>query len=282
MTKHPVLIGAHVSIADHLAKSVERSLEIGATCMQIFTKSNRSYNSKPLLKEEIESFKEAIIESNIYPVTHASYLINLAAQKPDVEQNSIKALIDEVKRCEQLEIPYLVLHPGSHVGAGEEVGLAQIAKNLDIVLENATGTTTIALELMAGQGTNLGNSFKQLKTIIDASKHKKYLGVCLDTCHAFASGYNISTPAGYKAMMQELEDTVGIKALSVIHLNDSKEACGARKDRHECLGKGKIPLDTFKLIMQDERLVTIPKILETPDPSIYAQEIALIKEMSHK
>lgn len=280
-TKHPVLIGAHVSIAQDIAKSVERAIEIGATTMQIFTKSSRSWQAKPLTKQEIDDFKEAVAESKIIkPVAHASYLINLAAQNPLVEKNAIKALTDELKRCEALDIPYLVLHPGSHVGAGEEVGIAQIAKNLDHVLAHATGVTTIALELMAGQGTNLGYTFAQLKQMIDLSKHHKHLGICLDTCHAFAAGYDISTHAGYEKMMKELEDTVGIRALKVIHLNDSKEACDARKDRHECIGKGKIPLSTFKLIMQDERLHNIPKILETPEPDLYAHEIELLRKMA--
>ncbi len=279
--KHPILIGAHVSIADDISLSVIRAIEIGANTMQIFTKSNRSYNSKPLTNEEINAFKYAIkVSGLIKPVTHASYLINLAGQNPLVEKNSVKALVEELKRCEQLGILYLVLHPGSHVGAGEEAGIKQIARNLDLVLAHATGETIIALELMAGQGTNLGYTFTQLKQIIDLTEHRKYLGICLDTCHAFAAGYDISTKAGYDKMMQELEDTVGIKALKVIHLNDSKEVYNSRKDQHESIGKGKIPLSTFKLIMQDERLHDIPKILETPDPSLYAEEIELLKKMA--
>lgn len=280
MSKKYPLVGAHVSIADDISLSIDRSLELGATTMQIFTKSNRSWSAPGLTQEQINNFKEAINDSGISnPVVHASYLINLAAQNPLVEKNSIKALIDELKRCQALDIPYLVLHPGSHVGAGEEVGIAQIAKNLDIVLEHANGATTIALELMAGQGTNLGYRFAQLQQMIALSKHHQFLGICLDTCHAFAAGYDISSSAGYNTMMEELDSTVGIKALKVIHLNDSKEACDARKDRHESLGKGKIPLETFKLIMQDKRLEAIPKILETPDPLLYGEEIELLKTM---
>lgn len=280
-TKHPILVGAHVSIAGDLANSIKNAIELGANTMQIFTKSNRSWFAKQLTKEEIDRFKQAIKKSGIIkPVVHASYLINLAAQNPLVEKNSVRSLTDELKRCEALDIPYLVLHPGSHVGAGEEVGIQQIAKNLDLVLEQANGTTTIALEIMAGQGTNLGYTFTQLKQMIDLTKHHKHLGICLDTCHAFAAGYDISTEDGYNNMMTELEKTIGIGALKVIHLNDSQDVCNARKDRHECIGKGKIPLSTFKLIMQDKRLIDVPKILETPNPTIYAEEIELLRQMA--
>ncbi len=279
MTKHPVLIGAHVSIAEKIYYSIQHAQALNATTMQIFTKSSRTWRAKPLTQEEIDTFKAALQKSGlIKPVAHAGYLINLAAQNALVEQNSVQSLADELKRCEVLGIPFLVLHPGSHTGAGEEVGIKQIAKNLDQVLQHATGTTVIALELMAGQGTNLGYTFAQLKQMIDATKHGKHLGICLDTCHAFAAGYDISTEAGYEKMMQELETVVGIKALKVIHLNDSKEPCGARKDRHASIGKGEIPMHIFELIMRDKRLVDIPKILETPDPELYAQEIALLKE----
>jgi len=276
-----LLLGAHMSIAGGFEKSIERGESVGCTAIQIFTKNNRAYFGKKIEQEAIDTFKQAVKESSIKSImVHSSYLINIAASNPETERKSVDALVHELERCEQLDIPYLVLHPGSHTGAGEEKGLEKIAKNLDRVLKKVSGDTIILLENMAGQGTNLGYTLEQIRTIYDMSKEHERLGVCLDTCHAFAAGYNIATKEGYEALMSEFEKVIGWRKLKAVHLNDSKMECGAKKDRHQNLGKGKIPLETFKWIMNDPHLKKIPKILETPsgdDISIYAKEIKKLR-----
>jgi deoxyribonuclease-4 len=273
-----VLVGAHVSIAGGLHKAVERALALGATTMQIFTKSSRSWYDKPISPETEKLFKKALKDSGLKKiVAHASYLINIASAKPNTEQQSVAALKHELHRCEQLSIPFLVLHPGSHIGDGEEKGIKKICKNLDKVLATANGKTKLLLETMAGQGTNLGYTFKQIREIHDRCTHKKHLGVCLDTCHIFAAGYELRNTTEYEKTMKKFARIVGLRKLKAIHLNDSKTELGSRKDRHESLGKGQIPKKIFQLIMQDKRLVGIPKILETPDPTLYKEEISLLK-----
>lgn len=274
-------IGAHVSIAGGLYKAAGRAAAIGGTTMQIFTASSRSWFSKKLTAEEIEKFKEAVKQAGLeHIVSHASYLINIGSPEKSTEKKSVKALIEELERCVALDIPYLVLHPGAHTGSGEEVCLKQIAHNLDVALQAVPGKTIIALEITAGQGTNVGYSFEHLHTIIDLSKEKKRLGVCIDTCHMFAAGYDFTTAENYEAVMKDFLKTVGIRRLKVMHINDSKTPCGSRKDRHESLGKGTIPLTGFKLIMADKRLAKIPKILETPNEELYAEEIALLQKIA--
>ncbi|MBS1988340.1 deoxyribonuclease IV [Candidatus Dependentiae bacterium] len=279
MTKK-ILIGAHMSGAGSLHLAFDRGEEVGCTAMQIFTKSNRSWHEKPLTNDQIENFKARWKTSSIESImVHASYLINIGSSKPDVEQKAVKALIDEVQRCNQLNIPYLVLHPGSHLGAGEEICIKQIAKNLDLVFDKVNGRTMILLETMAGQGTNVGNTFEQLAAIRSACEHKRKIAICLDTCHIFTAGYELTTEDNYKKIMKQFDEIIGLDNLKAIHLNDSKTACGSRVDRHECLGKGQIPLKIFQLIMNDHRLSDIPKILETPDPDLYKQEIDILKKM---
>ena len=283
-SKKNILVGAHVSIAGEMYKSVERALSIGATTMQIFTKSSRSWVAKKLTDQNCEDFKTAVKSSGLsHLVAHASYLINIGTHDGETERKAVDALTDELMRCEQLGIPYLVLHPGSHVGEGIEKGIKQIAKHLDAILQKIDGKTIIALETMAGQGTNLGSTFEEIKTIIDLCEEKKRIGVCLDTCHIFSAGYDISTTDGYKKVMKSFDEIIGLKKLKVVHINDSKTAFNSHKDRHEELGKGSIPLETFKLIMHDKNLENIPKILETPtddEMKLYCKEIKLLKELS--
>jgi deoxyribonuclease-4 len=283
MPKKIPLIGAHISIAGGLYKAFDRGESIGCTAMQIFTKSNRSWFDKKLTEGEINAWKERWKSSTVKEVVvHSSYLINIGAKTPETEKNSVAALKDELHRCQSLGIPYLVLHPGSHVGAGEEKCIKQIAQNLDTVLESGDGTTSILLETMAGQGTNVGSTFEQIAQIRSLAEHKKNIGVCLDTCHIFSAGYNIASDEGYYETMKKFDDIVGLSLLKIIHLNDSKTPCNSHKDRHEALGQGSIPLTTFSLIMNDKRLASIPKILETPsddDMQLYASEIKLLKKM---
>lgn len=281
-TQHP-LIGAHISIAGNIALSIERAKSIGSSTMQIFTKSNRSWFDKPLHSDDITAFKQAMLSAELrQTMVHASYLINIAASSESVEKNSIKSLALELERAESLSIPYLVLHPGSHTGAGVEAGLKKIAANLDLVLSNASGKTMILIETMAGQGSNLGSTFEEVKQIFDQTKHQALIGVCFDTCHVFSAGYNFSSDNGYAEVFEKFELIVGLKHLKAFHLNDSKTPFNSHKDRHEELGKGSIPLAFFKKLMNDKRFSLIPKILETPtDPAmqLYRNEIILLKSM---
>ncbi|QQR48615.1 deoxyribonuclease IV [bacterium] len=277
MPHNKTLIGAHISAAGGLYKSAERALEIGCTTMQIFTKSNRSWFAPALKHDEIDAFKAAVKESGLTKImVHSSYLINLAASNTDVRHKSVTSLTKELQRCQDLEIPYLVLHPGSHTGAGEEIGIAHITQNLKTILDRVPGDSMILLETMAGQGTNIG-TFTHLKSIIEQIEDNSRIGVCLDTCHVFAAGHDISTPHGYETMMDDFCKTIGIRRLKALHLNDSKMPCGSKKDRHASLGEGEIPLTTFKKIMHDDRLIHVPKVLETPNPEKYADEIATLK-----
>lgn len=274
------LLGAHTSIVGGLHKAIEQAESIGGTTMQIFTKNSKAWFGKKITNQEEELFKSTFKKSKLARImAHASYLINLASKNRSTERKSVTSLKHELHRCEQLEIPYLVLHPGSHVGQGEEVGIRKIVKNLDTVLQDATGKTKILLETMAGQGTNLGSTFEQIKEMIKGCKHKKHLGVCLDTCHIFVAGYDLKSEAGYNQTIDNFFKIIGIRKLKAIHINDSKTGFGSKKDRHESIGKGKIPLKVFRLIMNDKRLEKIPKVLETPDPSLYAKEIKKLKAM---
>jgi len=286
MKEKKILLGAHITIGKGLAKAIEYGQEIGCTAIQIFTKSNRSYFVKKLNAEEIQAFKETKKNSDIKCViTHTSYLINVGSKNADTEKKSVSSLKEELSRCELLGIPYLVLHPGSHLGAGEEKCIKKIAKNLDIVLEKATGKTKILLENMAGQGTSVGYKFEHLKQIRDLCKYKKLIGVCFDTCHAYAAGYDFSDPQSYKETFKKFGQILGLTRLMAIHLNDSKTELGSRKDRHENIGKGKIPLKAFELIMKDKRFSQIPKILETPvDKNFtqYKRELKLLKKLASK
>ncbi|MFH1461949.1 MAG: deoxyribonuclease IV [bacterium] len=277
-----VLLGAHTSISGGFYKSIEAGIKTGATAIQIFTKNNKSWAGKEITSEEINKFKETQKKSPIkYVVAHSSYLINIGSPNKETEEKSIESLEKEIKRCEQLEIPYLVIHPGARLKNTEEKCIQQIAKNLDIILKKCSGKTQILLETTAGQGTNIGYKFEHIKKIISLAKEKNKIGVCIDTCHVFAAGYDISTPSGYNKTMNEFSKTIGFKNLKTIHLNDSKTELGSKKDRHENIGKGKIPLKTFALIMNDPRFEKIPKILETPFQNIdeYAREIKLLKSL---
>ncbi|MBD3231206.1 deoxyribonuclease IV [Candidatus Dependentiae bacterium] len=283
MSKKEILLGAHVSIAGGIYKAITRGEEIGATVIQIFTKSSRSWTAKKLTSNEIQKFKDNWKNSKKIQqvVAHTSYLINLAAKNHSLEKKSIKSLSLELKRCEELGIPYLVLHPGSLVGQTEEEGIKKISQNLDSILKNSKGKTSIVLETTAGQGTSIGHTFEQLKKIRLACKEKNKVGVCIDTCHIFAAGYDISTKKGYHKVMKKFEKILGKKVLKVIHLNDSKGDLGSKIDRHANIGKGKIPKQTFSLIMNDKRFFTIPKILETPvqQEKDFVNEIKLLKKM---
>lgn len=234
--------------------------------IQIFVKSSNQWKAKPLTDEEVQKFREEQKRTDIEPVVaHDSYLINLGSPDPALLVKSRKAFLVEMERCEKLGIPYLVTHPGSHIGAGEEAGINKIAESINWLLERTDGfAVKIVLETTAGQGTNLGYKFEQIATLIEKSIKPEKLLVCFDTCHAFAAGYDISTSEAYDKTFKEFERIIGFRKLAVLHLNDSKKGLGSRVDRHEHIGQGMIGKDAFKLIMQDLRFKTIPKILETP------------------
>ena len=277
------LIGAHMSTAGGVSKSIERALSVGCTTMQIFTKSNRSWFDKPIDADEVNAFKKALATSGMHEVmVHTSYLINIGAQVASTENNSVKALTQELERAQLLGIPYIVLHPGSHTGAGTDVCLKKIAHNLDQVLKEADGSTKILIETMAGQGTNVGSTFEEIKRILDQATHNNLLGVCFDTCHVFCAGYDISTDEGYEKTFQDFDAIIGLAHLKAFHVNDSKTPLNSRKDRHEELGKGNIPLSFFKKLMRDSRFTKIAKVLETPtDPEmeLYKREIKMLRNM---
>ena len=263
--QHTLLLGAHISVSGGLYQAFSRGESIGCTTMQIFTKSNRQWACKPLTQEEITAFKQAWKNSFIQDiVVHAAYLINIASANPDVVNKSSRALKEELLRCEQLGIPYLVLHPGSNKTSPKQESLTQIAKQLDEVIESAPGKSMILLETMAGQGSNLCSQFEELAIVYKALKNKHRVGICFDTCHAFAAGYDMQTKEAYENVWKLFDQTIGLKLLKVIHVNDSKKELGSRVDRHEHIGEGKIGSEAFSLLFNDKRFFSIPKILETP------------------
>ena len=261
-----ILLGAHMSIAGGVHTAVDRATSIGCTALQVFTKNNNQWSGKPFTEEDIAAYKKKISAAGIAPVvSHDSYLINLCAAKPDILEKSRAAFIDELKRCELLGIPLLNFHPGSHVGAGEEEGIKKICESLNIAHDGTKDfQVKSVLEATAGQGTNLGYSFEQLRAIIDGVDHPERMAVCIDTCHIFAAGYDIGTEKGYEETFTLFDEIVGLDRLVAFHVNDSKKGLGSHVDRHEHIGKGAIGLTGFKLLMNDERFMHIPKILETP------------------
>jgi len=243
----------------------ERGESIGCTTMQIFTKNNNRWRAAALSAEDIQNYKRAEAKARISPVVaHAAYLINLCATNASTLKNSRAALADELRRCDALGIHALVFHPGAHVGAGEEAGIAHIAESINIVHTGTRGVATFTtLETTAGQGTVLGYRFEQIAQIIDLVEERNRMAVCIDTCHLFAAGYDIRTQEGWDNTMQRFDDIVGLNRLVAVHVNDSKKELGSRVDRHDHIGNGQIGLAGFRAMMNDPRLDRIPKILET-------------------
>lgn len=280
-------IGCHVSIAGGIDNSVVRAKELGCSTMQIFSKNASTWREKILEKNEVESFRENLKNSNINPVfIHTSYLINLASPSDELYLKSINAFIEEMKRADLLlPVPYIIIHPGAHTGAGEEYGIQRIIRALSIILEKSADLnlkTMILLEDTAGTGTHLGYTFYQLKRMIEGAKDRKKIGICFDTCHAFTAGYDLSHQEGIEKTLEELEKYIGLDKLKVIHLNDSKFPLGSRKDRHMHIGKGYIGLEGFKVLVNHKYLKDLPFILETPknDEKDDLKNINLIKSLS--
>lgn len=287
--KHRLLLGAHMSIADSIDQSFDRAQSIGCTTMQIFVKSNRQWFTAPLADEKIIAFRQKAKSSSVNPiVAHTAYLINLGSPHDDVAEKSLKSFTEELQRAEVLGIPYLVVHPGAALDGDEKTALKKTSAGINEALKKVHGSTIILLETMAGQGSTLGATFEQIAAIIDDIHDKKRIGVCFDTCHTWAAGYDASTHQKYEKMWNLFDTTIGLKKLYCLHLNDSKNECGTHVDRHEDIGKGKIGLELFKLLMNDERFFDIPKILETPkcDPADDKRNIktlvSLISPKSHQ
>ena len=260
-----VLLGAHESIAGGLHLAFDRIQEVGGSALQIFTRNQRQWTPSPVTEEEQTLFSDAWQKCPDIPVaSHASYLVNLASGKPDLAQKSITAFADELKRCDLLNIPMVVIHPGSHGGDGVETGIARFTENLDQALKLADNKITVLLETTAGQGTGLGSRFEELAAIIEGSKYEKKLGVCVDTCHIFAAGYDIRSMETYRASMAEFDKLIGIERIKFFHLNDSKKGLESRVDRHEHIGQGKIGLEGFRNLLNDPRFAGHPMTLETP------------------
>lgn len=271
-------IGAHVSAAGGVENAPLRAHEIGATAFALFTKNQRQWQAKPLSESSIAAFKEncekyGYAQGQILP--HDSYLINLGHPDIDKRQKSLDAFIDELQRCQQLDIDRLNFHPGSHLREiTSDQCIHYIAESLNFALDQTQGVIAV-LENTAGQGSNLGYQHEQLAAIIEKIEDKSRIGVCIDTCHAFAAGYDLKND--YQGVMQDFADTVGFEYLKGMHLNDSKVELGSRKDRHHSLGQGYIGWEPFKQLMQDPRIDNIPMTLETIDSSIWADEIAQLK-----
>ncbi len=270
-----------MSIGGGAHMAIERGCSIDCTAMQIFVKNNMQWFARPLTREEIRSFCHHVQRGKLLSIfAHANYLINLAATNPQFHANSIRALREELIRADQLELPFLVLHPGAHLGAGEEAGLNAIVSSIDNVFTKIPKVKTrIALETTAGQGSCLGEKFEHLAYIIDHVREPERLCVCLDTAHVFAAGYDITTEAGTRKTFRRFDRVIGLDRLAAIHLNDSKTARGSRVDRHEHIGKGKIGLDAFRFIMRDKRFRKIPKVLETPKEKNLAEDVANLKTL---
>ena len=265
--KHTLLLGGHMSIAGGMYKAILRGEEINCTAIQVFIKSNRQWGGKDLTEQYVKRFKDAWRNSPCVKsiVGHSTYLINLGSPKKDVFKKSVCSLEDEVQRCIMLGIPYLVLHPGSHLGAGEDKCLKQIANALDEVLEKNHGTFKILLETMAGQGTGVCYKFDHIAEIFGHMKHKRRLGVCFDTCHVFAAGYDFRTKKGYERVIEAFDKIIGLHRLKVMHINDSVKDLGGRVDRHADIGKGKIGKAGFWAILHEPKLKKVNIIIETPE-----------------
>ncbi len=275
-------VGAHVSTVGGVRNAPLNAREIGANAFAMFTKNQRRWVAKPYSDAEIAAFRENLEEVGIEPgqvLAHDGYLINLGHPEEAALERSRAAFVDELERCGQLGVELLNFHPGSHLRKiSEEACLERIAESVNRALEATRGVTAV-IENTAGQGSNLGYRFEHLAAIIDRVEDKSRIGVCLDTCHTFTAGYDLRDRAACDATFAEFERVVGFAYLRGMHLNDSKPDLGSRVDRHHSLGKGKLGLEVFRYVMRDARFDGIPLVLETIDPEIWAEEIALLRRM---
>jgi deoxyribonuclease-4 len=254
-----------MSTAGGLEQAILRGADVGCDCIQMFVKNNMQWFGKPYTREELQAWSNEVASGKVQIIFgHSGYLINLGGPESENRQKSLRSLKQEIELCTQLGLPFLVMHPGSHLKQGEEAGIRQVISGLDEVFSETVSLTRIALEVTAGQGTNLGSKLEHLAAIFDGVKEPSRLGVCLDTAHLFAAGFDIRTPEGWDSVLTSLESLIGLSNLLGIHLNDSKVDLGSRVDRHEHIGKGKIGLEPFRHIVNDPRLKGLPGSLETP------------------
>ncbi|HEV3243542.1 MAG TPA: deoxyribonuclease IV, partial [Chthoniobacterales bacterium] len=276
-----ILLGAHMSIGGGVHTAIERGCSIRCTAIQMFVKNNMQWFARPLAREEIRAFLEHRQRGELLSIfAHANYLINLAATNPQFHANSMRSLSEELIRADQLELPFLVMHPGAHLGSGEEAGLEKIAASIDAIFRVIPKVKTrIALETTAGQGSCLGHRFEHIAYIIENVRESDRLCVCIDTAHLFAAGYDLGTESGIKKTFREFDRVIGFDRLAAIHVNDSKTARGSRVDRHQHIGKGQIGLDAFRFIMRDRRFRKIPKVLETPKGKEMREDIRNLRTL---
>lgn len=275
-------IGPHVSASGGVENAPLNAMQVGATAFALFTKNQRQWFSTPLSDKSIAAFKENLSKSGIstdYVLPHDSYLINLGSPDAEGLEKSRNSFIEEMHRCEQLGLKMLNFHPGSHLKQITlEECLTRVAESINLALEKTSGVTAV-IENTAGQGTNVGFSFHHLAYIIDKVEDKSRVGVCLDTCHTYSAGYDLKTETGYKATLEEFENVVGFNYLRAIHLNDTKKEFGSRVDRHDSIGKGFLGMEFFERLMNDPRFDNMPLILETPDETLWAEEIVLLQSL---
>ena len=273
-------IGPHVSASGGVENAPLNAMQVGATAFALFTKNQRQWFSAPLSEKSITAFKENLEKSGIsadYVLPHDSYLINLGSPDAEGLEKSRNSFLEEMQRCEQLGLKMLNFHPGSHLKQITlEECLTRVADSINIALDKTQGVTAV-IENTAGQGSNVGFSFQHLANIIEKVEDKSRVGVCLDTCHTYSAGYDLKTENGYKAAFDEFEETVGFRYLRAIHLNDTKKELGSRVDRHDSIGKGRLGMEFFERFMNDSRFDNIPLILETPDETLWAEEIKLLQ-----
>lgn len=259
------LIGAHVSTAGGAVRAFERGAAMQCESLQIFVKSPNQWRAKPLSAEDADAFRAEHATSGVPVTAHAAYLINLASPKEEALAASVVGLADELDRCDALGLGGLVVHPGGHLGSGVATGIDTIAKSINSILAvRQPGSTLLLLENTAGQGTSLGGRFEELGAMLKLIDDKKRVGMCLDTCHAYSSGYDLVTPEGYEEMLEDFDREIGLSNLHCLHINDSKHPLGSRKDRHENIGDGLIGEQAFARLLNDKRLAHLPMILETP------------------
>jgi deoxyribonuclease-4 len=276
------MLGAHVSTAGGLALAPERGRDIGAEAIQVFTRNQVQWAAKAVTAAESRAFREAVAANGIRSVlSHGSYLVNLANPDRSALRRSRSAFLAEMRRCHALGIPYLVFHPGAHMGSGEEAGLARVAESLNEALQRGSDLGVMPLlEGTAGQGTCVGHRFEHLARILDLVRSPERVGVCLDTCHLLAAGYDIATPGGYARTMAELQATVGLERVKAFHLNDAKKGLGSHLDRHASIGEGFLGTAAFRRLLRDERFRGRPMVLETPGgPPRWKDELALLRRL---
>jgi deoxyribonuclease-4 len=268
------LFGAHTSIAGGFVRAVERASAVGFTAAQIFVKNNKQWMAPPIAPADAQAFRDAREKSGIFFFGHSGYLINLGSANPEMIEKSVASLVAELERAELLGLPFVVHHPGSHGGDGEEAGIERIAARLkEVVQATKKLKVKVALEVTAGQGGHLGWRFAHLREIIDRVRAPERFGVCLDTAHLFAAGYDLRTKKDYEATFAAFEKEIGADRLLAVHMNDSKVPFDSRKDRHDHLGEGQIGLDAFKLLVADPRWRHVPMVLETPKEEEMAEDM---------